>query len=945
MNMRFSFDRVPSLQLLFPVARLMVGLCALSAVALAGGAAGGGGGTISGTIPVVTAITPNSGPSTGNTPVTITGSNFTGATGVSIGGTALDTGGWIVVNATTITTATPAGTVGTASVVVTTPSGSNADNKLFTYVASAPSVGGITPNTGPTTGGTNVTIVGAGLSGVTAVTIGGVPATNVKGSKDAQITATTGKGAAGPASVVVTTPNGSNPPNQLFTYITPGSVQYTQILGQPTDRNATVNVQSSAAIDMYYQYGTSSGNYTANTPVVTTTADPYTSGAFVSQTVFSGLQIDTEYYYRIQYRPAGSGAAYTPGTERSFHTQRKPGSSFVFTVQGDSHPERVLKMFDSDLYNQTLSGVASVNPDFHITNGDDFSVDTLSPPYNQAGVVGRYTLQLPYFNLLTSGALFLGTGNHEETSLYNYNLPADSSNSNQVPVWAQNARNLYYPVPGPNDPVTGTFYTGNQTQLPNIKGPLRDYYAWTWGDALFMVIDPYWNSQAMVDTPLGANNSGVSKTTNDWLISHSNEQYQWMAQTLKNSTAKWKFVFAHHVLGTGRGGVEVAPEWEWGGNGTTGFAANRQPCTVCDAPGTTPYYWPEPIHQMFVDNNVTVFFQAHDHLYVHQQLNGVTYQSVPNPADNTYTAFNADAYTQPGQTLYANSGFIKVTVQPTGVNVQYVREWLPPDAVTRGVSSTMIQDSYNIGTPTATATAPTVASSGVVPVYSTVPTIQPGSWVSIYGTNLATGTATWTGNFPTSLGGTSVTINGKPAYLWYVSPNQINLQAPSDTATGPVPVVVTTPNGTATSTVTLAPAAPSFSLLDSKHVAGIILRSNGSGAYGNGSYDIIGPTGNSLGYGTVAARAGDTVELFAVGLGPTTPPVPAGSAFSGSAPTSNPVTLQINGRNVTPSYAGMTGAGLYQINLTVPTGLGTGDVSLSASVGGVQTPTATISLQ
>ncbi len=136
-----------------------------------------------------------------------------------------------------------------------------------------------------------------------------------------------------------------------------------------------------------------------------------------------------------------------------------------------------------------------------------------------------------------------------------------------------------------------------------------------------------------------------------------------------------------------------------------------------------------------------------------------------------------------------------------------------------------------------------------------------------------------------------MTIDGKAAYLSFVSPGQINLQAPSDTVTGPVPVMVTTPGGSATSTVTLAQFAPSFLLLDAKHVAGIILRSNGSGAYGGGAYDIVGPTGTSLGYQTVAAKAGDTVELFGTGFGPTTPAVQPGQAFSETAPTTNPVML------------------------------------------------------
>jgi uncharacterized protein (TIGR03437 family) len=241
-----------------------------------------------------------------------------------------------------------------------------------------------------------------------------------------------------------------------------------------------------------------------------------------------------------------------------------------------------------------------------------------------------------------------------------------------------------------------------------------------------------------------------------------------------------------------------------------------------------------------------------------------------------------------------------------------------------------------------TGPAPSINTGGVVPIYSTSPTIQPGEWVSIYGSNLASATALWNGNFPTFLGGITVTIDSKPAYLWLVSPGQINLQTPNDTATGTVPVTVTTAGGTATSTVTLAQFGPSFSLLDAKHVAGIILRSDGSGAYGGGAYDIIGPTGTFLGYPTVAAKAGDSVELFGVGFGPTNPPVLAGQSFSGAAVTTNAVTLLINNASVTPAFAGLSSAGLYQINLTLPIGLGTGDVPLVGTVGGMQTPSGVV---
>ncbi len=247
----------------------------------------------------------------------------------------------------------------------------------------------------------------------------------------------------------------------------------------------------------------------------------------------------------------------------------------------------------------------------------------------------------------------------------------------------------------------------------------------------------------------------------------------------------------------------------------------------------------------------------------------------------------------------------------------------------------------------AAAGAPAINAAGVVPVYSSSTTIQAGSWISIYGTNLAAALATWNSDFPTSLGGVTVTIDGKKAYLWYVSPAQINLQAPDTTSTGDVPVVVTNSKGSWTSIVTLGQIAPSFSLLDvAKHVTGIILRNDKSGAYGGGTYDILGPTGTSLGYKTVAAKPGDSVVLFGVGFGPTTPAVPAGQAYSGAAATTNKVQLTINNTAITPDFSGLSSAGLYQFNLTMPAGLGTGDISILAKVAGLQTQTGVvISLQ
>ena len=247
-------------------------------------------------------------------------------------------------------------------------------------------------------------------------------------------------------------------------------------------------------------------------------------------------------------------------------------------------------------------------------------------------------------------------------------------------------------------------------------------------------------------------------------------------------------------------------------------------------------------------------------------------------------------------------------------------------------------------------TPPTITSGGVTEIFGSNSDIQPGAWISIYGNNLITGSSpvTWAGNFPTTLGGTMVTIDGNQAYLYYASPMQLNVEAPDDTTRGSVSVVVTTSAGSATSTVTLADESPSFQWIDGHmHVLGLILRPNGSGAYGSGanSYDLLGPTGTSLGFQTVAAKAGDTVVLYGVGFGPTNPAVPAGQVNTVYPAAEDPVTLTINGQSLTPSFTGIWFTGAFQINLTIPSGLGSGDQTMTATVNGVQSPPVLISLQ
>jgi hypothetical protein len=179
----------------------------------------------------VTAISPNTGPLAGNTVVTITGTNFDTAAGATtvLFGSALATN-VSCASTTTCTATSPAGS-GTVHVVVTAhgqvSAASPADQ--FTYLVPVPIVSSIVPNTGTTSGGNSVAILGSNFStaaGATTITFGGTPATNVACSTTGTCTATSPAHAAGIVDVVVNVGGQSNAITNAdkFTYVVPAPI-------------------------------------------------------------------------------------------------------------------------------------------------------------------------------------------------------------------------------------------------------------------------------------------------------------------------------------------------------------------------------------------------------------------------------------------------------------------------------------------------------------------------------------------------------------------------------------------------------------------------------------------------------------------------------------------------------------------------------------------------
>lgn len=442
-------------------------------------------------------------------------------------------------------------------------------------------------------------------------------------------------------------------------YLPTFSQQFNIILGRPTDTSMTASILFDEAADYYFEFGTTPGNYPYRTP-------DFSNAANIPDEIdFHGLTANTRYFYRLNYRKK-NGATYSYSPEYHFQTQRTAGSTFTFTIESDEH------LYDKkgvdNMYRVTLANQAADQPDFMLSLGDIFGDDHTPKTSTYAQFDSLHKAYRPFLgSICHSIPFYICLGNHEGEKRYwlLQNPP------NNIGVWGTISRKLYYPNPYPNG-----FYSGN-TKIEGFGMDLpENYFAFNWGDALFVILDAYRFDNDSTPKPGG------------WEWTLGADQYNWLKNTLEGSKAKYKFVFAHHISGENRGGALVAPLNEWGGldklGGKNSFAAKR--------PG-----WAKPIHNLFIDNNVQIFFQGHDHLFAHEVLDGVTYQEVPMAADSTYQIgmlANADAYTSD---TIDGTGHIRVTVSPQCVKVDYIKAYLPADTLNGKHKNGEIGFSYSIG--------------------------------------------------------------------------------------------------------------------------------------------------------------------------------------------------------------------------------------------------------
>jgi uncharacterized protein (TIGR03437 family) len=278
-------------------------------------------------------------------------------------------------------------------------------------------------------------------------------------------------------------------------------------------------------------------------------------------------------------------------------------------------------------------------------------------------------------------------------------------------------------------------------------------------------------------------------------------------------------------------------------------------------------------------------------------------------------------------TYYDGAGSVFATINPANGQIT------PHSSIFGGPGSVvgLAPDPLTTAAPTVTLVAN--AEGGVA-------TIAPNSWVEIKGSNLgpAGDTRIWQSSdfvnnqLPTSLDGVSVTVNGQPAYVYYISPTQVNILTPPNTISGSVPVQVSD-NGviSANFMVQAQAESPSFFVF-------------GGGPYiaathANGS--LIGPTTLYPGAST-PAQPGETILVYANGFGPTSTPVVSGSETQSGTLSPLPV-ITIGGVQASVQFAGLNVTpGEFQFNVVVPSPLSAGDQPISATYNGLTTQAGTL---
>jgi len=336
-----------------------------------------------------------------------------------------------------------------------------------------------------------------------------------------------------------------------------------------------------------------------------------------------GLTGNTGYEYEV----VGTGADGEVNVHHGRVTTTRPsGSSFSFALITDTHIGSDLSYTNQgnpQILGTTSTAIRALAPDFVVNLGD--MLDFHEYGFNDPPPDGSIT-RAAYLNYRASFGRTLGNVPH-----YAVIGGWDSESGCNTPDEIDRSRTqrlLYLPGPTPDT-------------YPEGGSPFEDYYAFTWGDALFVMLNVYTYTPTchLLDTYPGL--------PDDWTLGDA--QMAWLRTTLENATSKWRFLLIHHPVG-GNGGDDADSAYGRGG-GRAAYVGEQQ-----------------IVHELMQEYGVQTFFYGHDHVFTDMLVDDIHY-SLPGSAGAIWFFDSSET----GYTDYwADSGWARVDVTPDDVHVQFL---------------------------------------------------------------------------------------------------------------------------------------------------------------------------------------------------------------------------------------------------------------------------------
>ena len=354
------------------------------------------------------------------------------------------------------------------------------------------------------------------------------------------------------------------------------------------------------------------------------TQSPTVPAADIAQWTLDTLESGQQYQYQVSTPgPVPTTLLYS-GTAT---TQRELGATFRFALMTDNHIEPPEAAVIGDFGLLTMPSVArdvgASKPDFILNLGDMLDFHYFG--FNLPPPDGSYTKHayLTYRKLLGDT---LGSAAHFPT-IGNWDGENGCFTAEQI-ARSRDQRLLYMPAPKPDT-------------YPESGSDAEDYYAFTWGDALFVVL----NVMSYTTTwHLLSSNPGLP---DDWTLGA--EQMSWLQRTLEQASSKWRFLFIHHTVGGAAGNPDDSAYGRGGGQA----AHVGEQATV---------------HALMQEYGVQIFFYAHDHVFTDMVVDDIHY-SLPGSAG---APWKFSSYETGYTSFWSDSGYGRVEVSPTAVDVQFV---------------------------------------------------------------------------------------------------------------------------------------------------------------------------------------------------------------------------------------------------------------------------------